>query len=65
MPKVLVGVTNRCHNKLRGKLARTFLDIPQLLGIGMNIAGNHENLTPILNEVLSGTTQHKGSIKQS
>ena len=38
-PKVLIVTTNRCHNELRGQLTRTCLYIPQVLDIGLYIAG--------------------------
>ena len=63
--KVLLVATNRCHNDLRGQLTRTCLDIPQVLDIGMYIAENHENVTPISNYVLSGTIQHMGGSRKS
>ena len=64
-PIVLIVATNRCHNELRGQLTRTCLDISQVLDIGIYIAGNHENVTPISNYVLSGTIQHIGSSRKS
>ena len=57
-PIVLILATNQCHNKLPGKLTRTCLDIPQILGNGMYITGNHENMTPSSNYILSETIQH-------
>ena len=35
-----------------------------MLDIGIYIAGNHKNVTPILNYVLSETIQHRGNSKQ-
>ena len=63
-PKVLIVATNRCHNGLRGQLTRTCLDITQVLDTGMYIAGNHKNVTPISNYVLSGTIHHIGSSRK-
>ena len=41
------------------------MEIPQVFDIEMFIATNHENITTISKDALSGTMQRKGSRNQS
>lgn len=41
------------------------MEIPQVFDIEMFIAANHENITTISKDALSGTMQRKGSRNQS
>ena len=59
-PYVLVIATNRPHNELTGRLTKTQISIPQLLDIGMFLAGFHENADSLSNFVLAGTVQYQG-----
>ena len=59
-PKVLVIATNRSHNELAGHLTKTQTSIPQVLDIGMFLAGFYENADSSSNYVLKGTVQYQG-----